>query len=177
MLLHQVTQRIRVDPALWQIGGVQHLYAEPLLQGQILNLIRRVVAARGNDGISGLEVDRAQGLGEACRGVRDHSDVSRSRVQQGGDIFIALLDLRHAGIGGLVASEVCLEFEMGDGRTEHRRRHECSAGIIEVDANVAPGGIGAPLSQACIHERLHENVSAIKVLATVSLASTNIVDT
>jgi hypothetical protein len=151
VLLHQVAYGVRVDTTLRQVRGVQHGYAQALRQRQILNLIRGVVAAGGNDGVSRLEVDRAQRLDKARSGIGDHRDVTPSCLEQGGDSLIAALYLRRAGFSGFVASEISLEFEMGDGGMEHGRRHQRGAGVVQVYTGATAGSIGAPLSQASVH--------------------------
>jgi len=50
----------------------------------------------------------------AWGGVGDYCDVPGSCIEQRSDILIAAINLSLAQISGLVAADVCLEFDMGD---------------------------------------------------------------
>jgi hypothetical protein len=110
---HELSYRVRVDPALGGIGRTDHLYSPTPCQGEIHDLIGGVVGAAGEDHVARTQVECAHRLGEGDGRVLDHGDAASLGADHRPHGLIARLNRECFGLGSLVATDLLLEIEVG----------------------------------------------------------------
>src|SRR5437879_7431411 len=128
----------------WEIVGAHGLDAGALRQGQVHQLIRRVVGAGGDDTVAGAEVERGEGLGERDGRVLDERDVPGPRADELRHEGVRLAHAELPLVARLVAADRRLPRQVLHERVEHGARHEPRASVIQVDAVPASGRVATP---------------------------------
>jgi hypothetical protein len=96
------------------------------------DVVAGVLRARREDAIAGPEGDRVERQIPGHRGVLDQRDLLTLAVDQAGDRIVDGLAAVVGGVGRLIAADGGFPLEMADLRLEHRRRHQCGAGVVEM---------------------------------------------
>jgi hypothetical protein len=106
-----------------------------------------VLGVRAEDAIAGLEPQRVERHVPSARGVLDDRHLVALAADELRDRVVGGVDPLVLGRGGLVAADARLERGVAEDRLDHRRGHQCGAGVVEVGDVGAARGLGARPAQ------------------------------
>ncbi len=139
-----------IDTAFRRIVGALEAHAPAPGEREIHELIRHVIAARGENDVVALEVERRQRLGDCHGRVLDNGDVARLGIEQSGDCLVGSVNIGAHGVASLVTAHGGFALDMIDDGCHNRPRHERRTRVVEVHAPRFRGGcVSAPLLE-CI---------------------------
>ena len=147
-----------VDAALRQVGRMDDLDAETPMQRQEGDLIRDVVVARRDEHVSGFERDRRERPAVCIGRVRRVRDVLRTAAEQLRRHVVEGRDRVAARGRGFVAPDLSFQTQVRLGGLEDRRRHQCRAGVVEVDEPSAAWCVGTESLELLCAERVGQTV-------------------
>ncbi len=150
-IAQELADRIGIDTAGWEIGSAANFNARTADERQVGELIGDVVVASSDDDIARTEVEGGKSLRKGDRSVLDDGDVvglGAENARDGGVRFV------HGGsslVRAFVPAEVRLALEMCNDGLEDGAGHQGGAGVVEVNAVLAPGGLFTPLCEFLFH--------------------------
>ena len=133
--------------------------ARDLLEGDV---VADVLRLGGEDAIAWCEGDGVERHVPRHSGVFDQRDLRWVSVQQAGDRGVDCFSTVIGRGSGFVAANVGFKPQMLKLRVQHWCRHQCSAGIVEMQDLVRGGRVAACALDVDGHERLRSVLAAIR---------------
>src|SRR2546425_4871401 len=143
-MAREATHALGIHAPLGEIVGAHGLDSRAARQRQVHELVRGIIRTRGDDAVARVEIERRERLRERDRGVLHDRDVAGRGADHLCDPSITLPHARVGFIRRLVAADQRFPFQVAGERLQHRPRHERRAGVVEMDALPAAGGVFAP---------------------------------
>ena len=141
-LVDQLGQRGQVDRAVRVVGHHHQLGPGPPGHLQVREHAAAVLGPAGEDAVAGPERDRVEGRVPGVGGVVEQRDLLAPGAEQPGHPGVRGLDPVGDPVECLVPADAGLELELLGHRGQRAARHQCGAGVVEVDAVFRARGLG-----------------------------------
>lgn len=131
-LVDQVGQSRGVELSGLVVGDDDDLRAGAFGDLEVGEHVAAVLVAAGQDAVARLEGHRVEGRVPGVGGVVEERDLIGSSADQPGDVRVGGVDALAFPVGGLVAADGGLEFEVRGHGLESPAGHQAGSGVVEM---------------------------------------------